>query len=126
VDRNSLNFRELGVSTAATSLGSLEVNLTVAGTELAQQTHVPTLRASARPVRNSPKPRTSTWRAGRDVSPISVIALWLGHERTLTTHMYVEADLAMEGRALKTPQAPKSKHARYRPPDSVLEFFQGL
>lgn len=57
---------------------------------------------------------------------ITVIALWLGHESTLTTHMYVEADLAMKERALKTLQAPKSKHVRYHPPDRVLEFLQGL
>jgi integrase/recombinase XerD len=57
---------------------------------------------------------------------ITVIALWLGHESTLTTHMYVEADLAMKERALKKLQVPKSKHVRYRPPDSVLEFLQGL
>jgi hypothetical protein len=27
----------------------------------------------------------------------SVIALWLGHESTITTHRYVEADLVDEG-----------------------------
>ena len=27
---------------------------------------------------------------------LTVIALWLGHESTATTHMYVEADLAMK------------------------------
>ena len=27
---------------------------------------------------------------------ITVIALWLGHEDTVTTHQYVEADLAMK------------------------------
>jgi integrase/recombinase XerD len=57
---------------------------------------------------------------------ITVIALWLGHDSTLTTHMYIEADLAMKERALKTLQAPKCKHVRYRPPDRVLEFLQGL
>jgi integrase/recombinase XerD len=57
---------------------------------------------------------------------ITVIALWLSHESTVTTHMYDEADLAMKERALKTLQAPKSKHVRYRPPDAVLEFLQGL
>jgi site-specific recombinase XerD len=31
---------------------------------------------------------------------ISVIALWLGHESPVTTHQYVEADLAMKERAL--------------------------
>jgi site-specific recombinase XerD len=31
---------------------------------------------------------------------ITVIALWLGHENPATTHMYVEADLAMKEHAL--------------------------
>ena len=35
---------------------------------------------------------------------ITVIALWLGHESTATTHMYVEADLAM-----KKEQSTKSR-----------------
>ncbi len=37
---------------------------------------------------------------------ISVIALWLGHEGPVTTHQYVEADLAMKERASgQTPRA---------------------
>ncbi|WP_234894617.1 tyrosine-type recombinase/integrase [Sinorhizobium medicae] len=31
---------------------------------------------------------------------ISVIAMWLGHESSATTHMYLQADLAMEDRTL--------------------------
>jgi hypothetical protein len=31
---------------------------------------------------------------------IAVIALWLGHESTTTTHMYLEADLSMKERGL--------------------------
>jgi site-specific recombinase XerD len=57
---------------------------------------------------------------------ISVIALWLGHESPATTHMYVEADLAMKERALKNLRAPQSTSVRYRPPDRVLEFLQSL
>ena len=57
---------------------------------------------------------------------ITVIALWLGHESPATTHMYVEADLAMKERALKNLQAPQGKTARYHPPDRVLEFLQTL
>ena len=38
---------------------------------------------------------------GRTVGvPFNVIALWLGHESTKTTHRYVEADLAMKEKAL--------------------------
>jgi site-specific recombinase XerD len=57
---------------------------------------------------------------------ITVIALWLGHESVLTTHMYVEADLAMKERALKTLQIPKNKQIRYRPTDRLLGFLQAL
>ena len=38
---------------------------------------------------------------------LSVVALWLGHESTATTHMYVEADLTMKERALKCPSEPQ-------------------
>jgi site-specific recombinase XerD len=57
---------------------------------------------------------------------ITVIALWLGHESTSTTHMYVEADLAMKEKALKSIQAPRGAPPRYRPPDRVLRFLQTL
>ena len=57
---------------------------------------------------------------------ISVIALWLGHESPSTTHMYVEADLGMKERALERLKLPEVKPARYRPPDALLRFLQGL
>ena len=57
---------------------------------------------------------------------ITVIALWLGHESPATTHMYVEADLAMKERALKTLQAPSVKTSRFRPTDRVLAFLEAL
>jgi integrase/recombinase XerD len=57
---------------------------------------------------------------------ITVIALWLGHENPATTHMYVEADLAMKERALQAVQPPHIKQTRYRPTDRLLAFLQGL
>ena len=57
---------------------------------------------------------------------ITVIALWLGHENPATTHMYVEADLAMKERALQAVQSPRIKQTRYRPTDRLLAFLQGL
>ena len=57
---------------------------------------------------------------------ITVIALWLGHENPATTHMYVEADLAMKERALQAVQPPRIKQTRYRPTDRLLEFLQRL
>jgi site-specific recombinase XerD len=57
---------------------------------------------------------------------ISVIALWLGHESPSTTHMFVEADLAMKERALARLDPPELKTARYRPSDALLRFLQAL
>ena len=57
---------------------------------------------------------------------ITVIALWLGHESTATTHMYVEADLAMKERALNAMQAPSVKLQRFRPTKGILAFLEGL
>lgn len=57
---------------------------------------------------------------------ITLIALWLGHESPSTTHMYVEADLAMRERALAAVQAPSARQVRYQPTDRVLQFLQSL
>jgi integrase/recombinase XerD len=57
---------------------------------------------------------------------ITVIALYLGHESPVTTHMYLDADLEMKQRALKTLQGPKHTSLRYRPSDNLLQFLQGL
>lgn len=54
------------------------------------------------------------------------IALWLGHESPETTHMYVEADLAMKERALARLKAPEVKSTRYRPPKALMAFLQAL
>lgn len=57
---------------------------------------------------------------------ISVIALWLGHESPVTTHHYVEADMAMKERALAKLHEPSATILRYRAPDSLLNFLQSL
>lgn len=57
---------------------------------------------------------------------ITVIALWLGHESPSTTHLYVEADLAMKEQALGHLQPPDTAAPRYRPPDALMRFLQGL
>jgi integrase len=57
---------------------------------------------------------------------ITVIALWLGHENPVTTHGYVEADLAMKERALAAVSPPGTKRVRYRPTDGLLRFLDGL
>jgi len=57
---------------------------------------------------------------------ITVIALWLGHESISTTHMYIEADLAMKQKALNKLHAPERQPHVYRAPDRLLEFLRAL
>lgn len=57
---------------------------------------------------------------------ITVIAMWLGHEDTATTHQYIEADLAMKEAALKRMDPPSSKPARFKAGDRLLAFLEAL
>lgn len=57
---------------------------------------------------------------------ITVIALWLGHESPTTTHMYLEADLAMKEEALSRLEPVTVSPARYRAPDQLMAFLQAL
>jgi site-specific recombinase XerD len=58
--------------------------------------------------------------------PFNVIALWLGHESTNTTHRYVEADIAMKEKALARLDAPDITMRRFLAPDSLMRFLQTL
>jgi len=55
-----------------------------------------------------------------------VIALWLGHESTNTTHQYIEANLTMKRKALEGLAPPKSKAHSFRPDDKLLRFLESL
>jgi integrase/recombinase XerD len=57
---------------------------------------------------------------------ISVIALWLGHEGVETTQIYLHADLAIKERALARTAPTGTTPGRYRAPDSLLAFLEGL
>jgi hypothetical protein len=57
---------------------------------------------------------------------ITVTALWLGHKSPVTTHTYIEADLAMKERAFNALQPPARPPLRYRAADRVLRFLQSL
>jgi len=57
---------------------------------------------------------------------ITVIALWLGHEDPATTHMYVEADLAMKEAALRRVEDPGPPPLRFQPSDRLLAFLESL
>lgn len=56
----------------------------------------------------------------------SVIALWLGHAEIQTTQVYLHADLTLKEAALAKTAPIGSKPGRYRPPDTLLAFLEGL
>jgi integrase/recombinase XerD len=57
---------------------------------------------------------------------ITVIVLWLGHEDVQTTHVYLQADLAMKEKALSKLAPPETKTARFKPCDELLAFLASL
>jgi len=59
--------------------------------------------------------------------PLEVIALWLGHERPLTTHAYVEADMKIKADCLRRLQSPPAPPSPRRRRDShLLAFLEAL
>jgi integrase len=57
---------------------------------------------------------------------MSVIALWLGHEHLDTTHIYMEADLALKEKALNPLQPAGQIAPRFRATDKVMAFLKSL
>ena len=58
--------------------------------------------------------------------PFNIIALWLGHEGTNTTHRYVEANPEMKEKALARLEAPDIKLRRFRAGDDLMKFLRSL
>ena len=57
---------------------------------------------------------------------LSVIALWLGHESTETTEVYLHADMALKERALAHASPSGLVPSRFRPPDPLLAFLEAV
>jgi site-specific recombinase XerD len=57
---------------------------------------------------------------------IAVIALWMGHESTRTTMIYLKADLELKQRALDRTVPVDGQPGRYRPPDDIIDFLDRL
>jgi hypothetical protein len=55
-----------------------------------------------------------------------VIALWLGHESVETTHIYLEADLAMKEKALAKTTPHDGCAGVYKPDDALMAFLKAL
>jgi integrase/recombinase XerD len=57
----------------------------------------------------------------------TVIALWLGHERSETTaRIYLHADMSIKERALARTAPVNTKPGHYRPSDQLLAFLDNL
>jgi site-specific recombinase XerD len=56
----------------------------------------------------------------------TVIALWLGHESVETTHIYLEADLAMKVKVLAKTTPHEGCPGVYKPDDALLAFLKAL
>jgi integrase/recombinase XerD len=57
---------------------------------------------------------------------ISVIALWLGHESSQTSMIYLHADMTLKEQALARLTPPTTTPGRYTPPDTILAFLDSL
>jgi integrase/recombinase XerD len=57
---------------------------------------------------------------------IATIALWLGHESIETTHMYLQADLAMQEKALEKLDPLEGGWKRFQADDPLLTFLNAL
>jgi site-specific recombinase XerD len=113
-----LPTRDGGAMTRANVAQRLKLAVNVAA---AKHSQLKTVAVSPHVVRHS----TAMSLLQSGVDPCE-IALWLGHESPSTTHMYVEADLAMKERALARLKQPEVKQARYRAPKALLAFLQAL
>ncbi len=57
---------------------------------------------------------------------VAVIALWLGHADIRSTDPYIHADMTIKERALALTTPASVRPGRYRPPDKLLAFLEGL
>ena len=57
---------------------------------------------------------------------IPTIALWLGHESTQSTEIYLHADNKLKQEAIDRTAPTGTPPGRYRPPDTLLAFLEGL
>jgi len=57
---------------------------------------------------------------------IATVALWLGHESTKSTEVYLHADNKIKQKAIETVAPAGTPPGRYKPPDKLLAFLEAL
>jgi integrase len=80
-----------------------------------------------KPVTTHSLRHTCAMRLRAKAVPIEIIALILGHEDIATTYaFYLHADMRAAEQAIALVAPPKTKPGRYRAPDPLLAFLEGL
>jgi site-specific recombinase XerD len=84
--------------------------------------------ASLRSVRISPHTirHTTAMHLLQSGVDLSVIAMWLGHESTQTTHQYLEADLESKKQALACLEPPRTRNTARSRTDRIIQFLKGF
>jgi integrase/recombinase XerD len=57
---------------------------------------------------------------------ILTIALWLGHESTKSTEIYLHADNRLKQQAIERTTPTGTRPGRYQPRDTLLAFLERL
>jgi integrase/recombinase XerD len=57
---------------------------------------------------------------------ILTIALWLGHESSKSTEIYLHADNKLKQQAIEPTTPTGTPPGRYQPPDTLLAFLDRL
>lgn len=57
---------------------------------------------------------------------VAVIAIWLGHQNTASTDVYLHADMTIKQAAIDRTRQPHVTPGTYTPPDDILTFLASL
>jgi len=100
------------------------VALLVAKYTAIARTHCPTLQSKT--VTPHVLRHTAAMTLHRAGTDSTVLALWLGHQSSRSTEPYTHADLLIKERALARTAPAGTTPGRYRAPDALIGFLEGL
>jgi integrase/recombinase XerD len=100
------------------------VALLVAKYTAIARTHCPTLQSKT--VTPHVLRHTAAMTLHRAGTDSTVLALWLGHQSSRSTEPYTHADLHIKERALARTAPAGTTPGRYRAPDALIGFLEGL
>ena len=86
-------------------------------------TNTPTVALPAALIHSPRTLPVTSFQAGVDVA---VIALWLGHQNTTSTDVYLHADMSIKQAAIDRTRDPSITPGTYAPPADVLAFLDSL